>query len=60
MTQYPRRTRRWTAYCMFFNTGDVEEIDVFSERRPSDETIKAAARRAGYDPDEFDIVEVRR
>ncbi len=60
MRPYPRHTRRWTAWLKFHDTDDVEEIDVFSERRPSDATIRAVARRNGYDPDKFDIVEVRR
>ncbi len=60
MTQYPRTTRRWTAWLKFFGTDDVEELDLFCERRPSDRMIKAAAKQSGYDPDEFEIVEVRR
>ncbi len=60
MTTYPRTTRRWTAWLKFPKTGDVEEVDLFCARRPSDETIKATAKKSGYDPDEFEIVEVRR
>ncbi len=57
---YPRRTTRWTAWLCFYGTEDTEEIDIFSERKPTEAQIVAEAEKQGYDPDEFRIIEVRR